>query len=321
MNAHLIDDSPMTPYHRKLIWACGGGPFLDGYLLSIIGVALAGAGTDLDLDATDIGLAGAVSLIGLFFGSLIFGPITDRIGRRVMYTADLLVMIVGSALCLFIGAGWQLIVLRFVIGAAVGADYPIATSLLTEWIPKKQRGAVIGLLSVIWLAGAIVAYLVGFIFTATMGERSWRWMLASGAVWGIVVLLLRMGTHESPRWLISRGRIEQARDDVSAVLGRAGQCRGNRLDGGRRERDPEDQVQRAAPRCVPAPYFVLWIDLDVLRDPAVRAVHLRSDHPAEPRFRWRGNRRDDRSDCAQSQDSLSALSRGCAWWRPAAVGH
>ena len=64
MTTHLIDDSPLTRYHKKLIVACSGGPFLDGYLLSIVGVALAGASADLDLDASTLGFAGAVSLVG-----------------------------------------------------------------------------------------------------------------------------------------------------------------------------------------------------------------------------------------------------------------
>lgn len=217
---HLLDDSPLTRYHRKLIFACAGGPFLDGYLLSIIGVALIGAKADLDLTASDVGIAGAISLVGLFFGSLVCGPITDRIGRKVMYTADLLAMIIGSFLCLWIDAGWMLFVLRFIIGASVGADYPIATALLTEWLPKKQRGKIIGLLSVIWLSGAVVAFVVGFLFVHFAGHESWRWMLASGGVFSIIVLLSRIGTHESPRWIIKRGKLEKARSNISDVLGR-----------------------------------------------------------------------------------------------------
>jgi putative MFS transporter len=220
MTSHLIDDSPLTRYHKRLIVACSGGPFLDGFLLSIIGVALAGANADLGLDALTLGLAGAVSLIGLFVGSLIFGPVTDRIGRRVMYTVDLVAMVVASALCLWIDAGWQLVLLRFIVGLAVGADYPIATALLTEWMPKKYRGATIGLLSVVWLVGAVVAYVVGFALTSAFGSGSWRWMLASGALFGVIVLLLRLGSHESPRWLIAAGRIEEARRDISKVLQR-----------------------------------------------------------------------------------------------------
>lgn len=218
--AHLIDDGPLTRYHRRLIAACSGGPFLDGYLLSIVGVALAGATAELGLNSVELGLAGAASLVGLFLGSLLLGPITDRIGRKMMYTVDLVAMVVASAACLFISDGFQLILLRFVVGLAVGADYPIATALLTEWMPKKRRGAIIGWLSTIWLVGAIVAYLVGFLLSTAFGPESWRWMLASGAVFGLIVMFLRFGAHESPRWLVAKGRFEEAREALSKALER-----------------------------------------------------------------------------------------------------
>jgi putative MFS transporter len=219
-SGHLIDDGPLTRYHRRLIAACSGGPFLDGYLLSIVGVALAGASAELSLGSVELGLAGAASLVGLFLGSLLLGPITDRIGRKMMYTVDLLAMVVASAACLFISDGFQLILLRLVVGLAVGADYPIATALLTEWMPKSRRGAIIGWLSTIWLVGAIVAYLVGFLLSTVFGPESWRWMLASGAVFGLIVMLLRFGAHESPRWLVAKGRFEEARDALSKALER-----------------------------------------------------------------------------------------------------
>jgi MFS transporter, putative metabolite transport protein len=219
-SGHLIDDGPLTRYHRRLIAACSGGPFLDGYLLSIVGVALAGASAELGLGSAELGLAGAASLVGLFLGSLLLGPITDRIGRKMMYTVDLLAMVVASAACLFISDGFQLILLRFVVGLAVGADYPIATALLTEWMPKRRRGAIIGWLSTIWLVGAIVAYLVGFLLSSAFGPESWRWMLASGAVFGLIVMLLRFGAHESPRWLVAKGRFDEARDALSKALER-----------------------------------------------------------------------------------------------------
>lgn len=217
-SGHLIDDAPLTRYHRRLIAACSGGPFLDGYLLSIVGVALAGASAELSLGSVELGLAGAASLVGLFLGSLLLGPITDRIGRKMMYTVDLLAMVIASAACLFISDGFQLILLRLVVGLAVGADYPIATALLTEWMPKSRRGAIIGWLSTIWLVGAIVAYLVGFLLSTVFGPESWRWMLASGAVFGLIVMLLRFGAHESPRWLVAKGRFEEARDALSKAL-------------------------------------------------------------------------------------------------------
>jgi len=156
----------MTRYHRKLLIACSGGPFLDGYLLTIIALALPTATKDLNLSPAEMGVIGAASLVGLFVGSLWFGAVTDKVGRRAMYTIDLLAMVVFSALCVFVTDAWQLVVLRFLIGIAVGADYPIATSLLAEWIPRRTRGPLLGLLSAFWQVGAVLSCVVGFVITA-----------------------------------------------------------------------------------------------------------------------------------------------------------
>lgn len=145
----IIDDSPMKPFHWRLLVQSAGGPFLDGWLLSIIGVALIGMTPALGLGVTDLSLAGAAALIGIFFGGLIFGRLTDVIGRQLMYTIDLIVLVVGSVLCAFVENAWQIILLRFLIGVAIGADYPIATSLLAEWLPTKKRAAMLGSLGML----------------------------------------------------------------------------------------------------------------------------------------------------------------------------
>ncbi|WP_032406378.1 MFS transporter [Rhodococcoides fascians] len=216
----VINESPASRFHRKLLAACCGGPFLDGYVLSIIGLALVGIKAELKPSSTEIGLIGAASLIGIFFGATVFGSLTDRIGREKMYALDLTVLVVGCALCVFVQEAWQLIVLRFVIGLAVGADYPIATSLLTEFTPAKKRGFMIGLTGVSWSLGAAVAYLVGAgIVSASGGHEQWRWMLGTAAVLGFGVVLARRGIPESPRWLADRGRIAEAEDVVFKIYG------------------------------------------------------------------------------------------------------
>ena len=195
-----------------------GGLFCDGYILSIIGVALAVLGPQLELTSVETGLIGASALIGLFFGGAIFGYVTDLVGRQAMYILDLLVFVVASVLQFFIGEGWQLFVLRFILGIAVGADYPIATSLMCEFTPRRHRGLLLGFLTGAWWLGAVVAYVVGYLMLG-LGEESWRWMLASSAVPAAIVLLLRLGTPESPRWLASKGRTEEAREVVRNVFG------------------------------------------------------------------------------------------------------
>jgi putative MFS transporter len=219
MSFAVVDEAPLGRFHYKLAAACSGGPLLDGYLLAIVGIALPGITSEMEISTTTEATLGVAALIGMFFGGLIFGPITDRIGRKTMYTLDLLVLIVGSVLSIFVTDAWQLIILRFVIGAAIAADYPIATSLLTEWLPRRQRGQMFTWVIIIWYVGAALAYLVGYLIIETVGNDGWRWMLASGAILAAVVFLLRLGTPESPRWLVAVGRIDEAARVVEHTLG------------------------------------------------------------------------------------------------------
>ncbi|WP_198415202.1 MFS transporter [Cryobacterium tagatosivorans] len=216
----VMDEAPTSKFHRKLLIACCGGPFLDGYILSLIGVALVGFVADYPVSPVQVGLIGAASLIGMFFGAIIFGTLTDRIGREKMYAIDLMVLVGACFLTAFVQGPWQLIVLRFIIGLAIGADYPIATSLLTEFTPVKKRGFMIGLSALAWGLGAMTAFLVGWVMVeASGGYELWRWMLLSGAILGVIVVVIRRGIPESPRWLIQKGRIAEAQDVIEQVYG------------------------------------------------------------------------------------------------------
>ena len=216
----VIDDAPTSKFHRRLLIACCGGPFLDGYILSLVGVALVGFNADIPSSSVTQGLIGAASLVGMFFGAIGFGALTDRIGREKMYALDLAVLVIACGLSAFVSDAWQLILLRFIIGLAVGADYPIATSLLTEFTPRNKRGFMIGVSGLAWSVGAMFAFLLSFIVVQVSGGYGmWRWMLFSGAVVGIVVVLLRRGIPESPRWLASRGRLVEAEQVMKQVYG------------------------------------------------------------------------------------------------------
>ncbi|MEU8516891.1 MFS transporter [Kitasatospora sp. NPDC048722] len=217
--SRTIDNAPYTAFHRKLALACSGGPLLDGYILSIVGVALIGMRPDLGLSTAEVSLIGAAALVGMFVGGALFGVLTDKIGREVMYTADLLVMVACSVLSFWVDAVWAIAVLRFVLGMAVAADYPIATSLLAEWLPAKHRGRLLGQQIVAWYAGSVLAYVVGYLFLELAGPGSWRWMLASSTVLCAVFLVIRRGSPESPRWLAANGRVGDAVRVVEKHLG------------------------------------------------------------------------------------------------------
>jgi putative MFS transporter len=214
----VVEDSPLTPFLKKLTAYTSGGPFLDGYILTIIGMALIQLEPQLHLDTFWTGLIGAAALVGLLAGGAIFGYVTDLTGRQFMYQVDLIAIIILSLLQVFITSPLELAILRFLLGVAIGADYPIATALLTEFSPRKYRGAMMALLASAWYAGAVGAGIVGYLLLAT-GPDAWRWMLGSSAIPALVLVLGRWGTPESPRWLVSKGRADEALTIVKQVYG------------------------------------------------------------------------------------------------------
>ncbi|WP_433855434.1 MFS transporter [Streptomyces kronopolitis] len=198
-------------FETRVAVCAGGGEVCDGWVLGVVGAALPLARADLELSPVWAGLIGAASLIGLFFGGLVFGRLTDRIGRQKMYLIDLLVFLIGSLLQLVVQDAVQLLAVRLVMGAAVGADYAISGSLVAEFAPPKRRGRLLASLIVFWYVGYTLATGLGIALTSWSSNDSlWRWILASSAVPSLVVLLARLGTPESPSWLVSKGRFAEA---------------------------------------------------------------------------------------------------------------
>lgn len=215
----LIDDAPLTSFHKRLTLYSSGGPFIDGYAIAMIGFTWASMGTAFPVSTAEKGLVAAAVLVGIFVGGAVFGWVTDRVGRHVMYIVDLLALALFSVLTLWVTDVWQLIALRFAIGIAIGADYPIATSLLAEYLPRKHRGKMLGATFVVWAIGATAAPIVALACSSLFGDDAWRWMLASTALFAIVTLLFRLGTPESPRWLMSKGRVDEADAAIEKVFG------------------------------------------------------------------------------------------------------
>ncbi|RKR20030.1 MFS transporter [Arthrobacter oryzae] len=215
--SHIVDDAPLSSFHKKLALYSSGGPFVDGYILSIVGVAMIQITPQFNLSPSEQGMIGAAALVGIFFGAFLGGWLTDKFGRHLLFTVDLIALVACSVAQAFVNDPFWLIILRLLIGFAVGADYPIATSLLAEFTPKRWRGPMLGAFVTMWFVGAAVAYIVGqFLLTF---ENGWRWMLASSAIPALIIVLLRIGTPESPRWLVKVGRLEEAAQVLKRVYG------------------------------------------------------------------------------------------------------
>ena len=218
-NPVSLEDLPLNRFHKKLAFYSAGGPFLDGYVLSIIGIVMVQISSDLSLTSAWEGLIAAAALIGIFFGGFLGGWFTDRFGRKILYLLDLIASIGLSVAQFWVESAMGLFILRFLIGIAVGADYPIATAFLAEFLPKKSRGPLLAAMLVMWFAGAAAAYIAGGIILSYGGEEAWRYVLASTLIPGILFLMARAGTPESPRWLYSKGRLAEADKIIKRVYG------------------------------------------------------------------------------------------------------
>lgn len=215
----MLDDVEMTPFLKKVTLFSAGGPFLDGFVLSIIGVAIDQMVRqgDMDLDSSAISAISVAALIGLFLGTLVGGYVTDRIGRKRMFVIDLIGIAVISLATAFVSTPLALIILRFLIGIVIGADYPIATSMIAEFTPRKYRAISMGFIAAVWYVGANAAYLLGYFLADVDG--GWRWMLGSAVIPCVVILLGRWNIPESPRWLAGQGRVDEANKIVEEIFG------------------------------------------------------------------------------------------------------
>lgn len=214
-----IEDVPLNGFHKLLTVRSGGGSFVDGYVLSIIGVCMVQMTAALGLSSFWQGMIAASALIGIFFGGFLGGWLTDRFGRQRIFFVGPLLFMLCSVAQFWVESGEVLFLLRFMIGIAVGIEYPVATSLLVEFLPKKYRGPRLATLTILWFAGAATAYLAGDFILRHGGEDAWRLVLASAAVIGAALFLIRLGTPESPRWLLGKGRAGEAERVIKAVYG------------------------------------------------------------------------------------------------------
>ncbi|MEG1831024.1 MAG: MFS transporter [Raoultibacter sp.] len=212
-----LDDVAMTPFLRKITFFSSGGSFLDGYVLSLIGVALTQIVPQFNLSSEWSAAIGAAVLLGIFVGTIVGGYLTDLIGRKKMFIIDVIAIGAFSLLSVFCSNPLELVLARFFIGVFIGADYPIATSLIAEFTPKKHRAISMGMVSAAWYLGATVAAGVGYALYDL--ENGWQWMLGSAVIPCIFLLIGRHDIPESPMWLAQKGRVAEAEEITHRVFG------------------------------------------------------------------------------------------------------
>ncbi|MDZ3993458.1 Inner membrane metabolite transport protein YgcS [Pseudomonas sp. Teo4] len=219
-----IEDVPLNRFHQLLTIRSGGGSFVDGYVLSIIGVALVQMAAGLSLSSFWQGMIAASALIGIFFGGFLGGWLTDRFGRKRVFFVGPVLFMLASISQFWVESALMLFVLRFIIGIAVGIEYPVATSLLVEFLPKKNRGPRLATLTILWFAGAAFAYVIGDLILRHGGDESWRLVLASPAIIGLVLFLLRVGTPSRLVGCLAKAGQAKPRRSSSRCTATASRC-------------------------------------------------------------------------------------------------
>lgn len=209
----------LTHNQRKLLTLSISGVFLDGYDITIISLALLQLKGQFHMGTFQLGFVASAILIGNFVGAIIFGRAADRIGRRAMFILDIVFFIVFAIASAFSTNFLELAVLRFFLGVGIGGDYALASPLVAETMPSQRRGRLLTVnWGLAWFTGEIASFAVGLVLLHIGGANAWRWMLASGAVPAVFVLIGRRGISESPRWLHDQGRHADA-DRVAQQLG------------------------------------------------------------------------------------------------------
>lgn len=219
MTATTLDLADLSRFRRKLTLLSSIGMFLDGFDLTVIAVALPVLKKTWTFSPLASGITSCSAIVGMFVGALVFGRVSDRLGRKTMYLIDLIGFVVFAALAAFSQNVWELILFRFLLGLCIGADYPISSSLTAEFGSARDRGRLVVALSLMWNVGAFAAYGVGVAFLP-LGPTAWRWMLLVGAALALVTLFFRTSIPESPRWLIAHGRADEARRVVADLVNR-----------------------------------------------------------------------------------------------------
>lgn len=198
------------------------GEFIDGYDLTVISVAMVFLSKTFALSALDKGLLVAVSFVGTAVGLIVFGDLSDRIGRKRVFAFNLWVFILSAIAAAFITQVWMLWVMRFLIGVAVGMDLSTSAAFLAEIAPARRRGRITGaLLNAMLVFGAIFSVILALSLYAVVPDSHqewiWRGMFLFAAVPALIVLMLRRRLPESPRWLIQNGQEAKAWAIVHAL--------------------------------------------------------------------------------------------------------
>jgi len=217
-----LDRLPWGRFHTLVVAALGITWILDGLEVTLAG-SLAGALKEspvLRFTNTDVGLASSAYLAGAVLGAIFFGWLTDRLGRKKLFFITLTVYLLATAAT---AASWNIAsfaLFRFVTGAGIGGEYAAINSTIQELIPARVRGwSDLVINGSFWVGAAAGALGSLMLLNPTMinPEIGWRIAFLIGATLALVIFFMRLWLPESPRWLITHGRVQEAQRVIEGI--------------------------------------------------------------------------------------------------------
>ncbi|MFC3070077.1 MFS transporter [Phenylobacterium soli] len=217
-----LDRLPWSRFHWLVVIALGVTWILDGLEVTLVGSlspAIASPAA-LDLSSSEVGLSGSAYILGAVIGALVFGRLTDKLGRRKLFTAT-----VGLYLLATIATGlswdvWSFMAFRFLTGAGIGGEYGAVNSAIQELIPARRRGYTdLAVNGTFWVGAALGALGSLVVLDPAVVPQAWGWRLAFviGGLLALVIIFVRRFIPESPRWLMTHGRPEEAEEIVRQI--------------------------------------------------------------------------------------------------------
>jgi len=210
-----LDRLPWDRFHTLVCVALGVTWILDGLEVTLVGslAPAIAASPSLQLTETQVGLTASAYLLGAVIGALMFGWLTDRLGRKKLFTLTVLVYLLATIATGFSWDFWSFALFRFLTGAGIGGEYAAVNSAIQELIPARRRGQTDLIINgTFWAGGALGAIISLVVLSPALvdPEIGWRAAFVVGGALSFVILLLRRWIPESPRWLMTHGRPEEA---------------------------------------------------------------------------------------------------------------
>jgi MFS family permease len=217
-----LDRLPWSAWHWRVVIALGVSWLLDGLEVTVVGSlgpALQRPET-LGLTAGQIGWAASAYIGGAVLGALYFGRLADKLGRKRMFLATLVVYLVATVLTAFSFDLYSFAFCRFLTGFGIGGEYAAINSAIDELIPARVRGRVdLAINGTFWIGAAMGAGLSVILLNPQLVGPEWGWRIAFGlgGILAFAILLVRRHVPESPRWLLMHGRAAEAEAVVRRI--------------------------------------------------------------------------------------------------------